>query len=114
MLSTLPRTAVPSGPPSLLIACSAAAPTPLRSADSLDSAAEVEVVCGQAAEDFADDALDGAEADFFDGDGSYRERAHDAVVDFAGDAELLRERKSYGSDAAEHDGDGHESREENG
>ena len=43
MLSTLPRTAVPSGPPSLLIACSAADPTPLRSADSSQSAADIEV-----------------------------------------------------------------------
>ena len=34
---------MPSGPPSLLIACSAADPTPLRSGDSSESAADIEV-----------------------------------------------------------------------
>src|SRR6202034_1016890 len=49
-----------------------------------------------------EDALDGGEDDLLDGDGADGEGAHDAVVDFAGNAELLRERESDGSDAGEH------------
>ncbi len=72
-------------------------------------------VVGQREDDGGGDhALQGGEADLFDGDGGDRKRAHDAVVDLAGDAELLRERKGDGGDAGEHDGDGHEAGEQDG
>ncbi len=59
-----------------------------------------------------DDALEGGEDDLLDGDGGHGQRTHDAVVDLAGDAELLREWERDSSDAGEHDGDGHETGEE--
>ena len=72
-------------------------------------------VVGQRVDDGGGDhALHGGEADFFDGDGGNGQRAHDAVVDLAGDAELLGEGKCDGGDAGEHDGDGHEAGEQNG
>ena len=61
-----------------------------------------------------DDGLHGGEADLFNGDGGHGQRTHDAVVDLAGDAELLREGQSDGGDAGEHDGDGHEAGQEDG
>ncbi len=61
-----------------------------------------------------DDGLHGGEDDLLHGDGGDRQRAHDAVVDLAGDAELLRERQGDGGDAGKHDGDGHEAGEEDG
>ena len=56
----------------------------------------------------AEDALERAEADLFKGHGRDRQRAHDAVIDLAGDAELLRQGQSDCGDAGEHDGDGHQ------
>ena len=61
-----------------------------------------------------EDALDGGEDDLLDGDEADGEGTHDAVVDFAGDAELLGEGEGYGGDAREHDGDGHEAGKEDG
>ena len=58
--------------------------------------------------------MDCGEDDLLDSDGADGQGAHDAVVDFAGDAELLREGKGDGGDAGEHDGDGHEAGEEDG
>ena len=40
--------------------------------------------------------------------------AHDAVVDLAGDAELLREWQRDGGDAGEHDGHSHQAGQKNG
>ena len=42
-----------------------------------------------------DDALHGAEADFFQSHGPQRQRAHHAVVDLAGDAELVRQGQGH-------------------
>ena len=61
-----------------------------------------------------DHALHGGEDDLLDGDGGDGQGTHDAVVDLAGDAELLGERQGDGGDAGEHDGDGHEAGQQDG
>ena len=61
-----------------------------------------------------DDALHRGKDDLFRGDGGYGQWTHDAVVDLARNAELLSQRQRDGGDAAEHNRNGHESRQQHG